>query len=137
MPKTNLSGGKGRSAMKESSIEMREWDKASVQTDEEVGYDFDESGGWTSTSGQGSCKLLAYCLVVTGFIGVCVGVYFAVDSGLIALPGAEADSAEEIVELKNCSLEHHAEWYQKAITKKDGQQYTVIDQIDHDRTSFT
>mmetsp|Transcript_21200 Transcript_21200/g.52160 ORF Transcript_21200/g.52160 Transcript_21200/m.52160 type:complete len:359 (-) Transcript_21200:29-1105(-) len=140
MPKTNLSGGMGRPAMKESSIEMSDWNKATVQTDGEaqvVGYNFDENDGWMKDRGPCSCKGFLYCLIVSAFIGACVGVYFAVDSGLIAMPGAEADSVEEIVELKNCSMEHHAEWYQKPITKQDGQQYTAIDQIDHDPSSFT
>ena len=45
--------------------------------------------------------------------------------------------AVEIAELRNCSLEHHAEWFESEITKHDGKQYTEVGQIDHDPTSFT
>lgn len=135
--KTAISGGMGGSSMKDSSIEMSDWSKAPLQIEDEVDYDFDEGGNWARDSEQSGCKGFVYCLIVTTFIGACVGVYFAVDSGLIALPGAEADSVEAIVEMKNCSLEHHAEWYQKPITKQDGQQYVAIDQIEHDPSSFT
>ena len=122
--------------MKDTSIELSDWSKEYVKDDAEVGYSYN-FGDSDSMRARNRCKNVVYFVLAATFISACVGIIVAVNKGLISLPEGEGDPGEEIVEMKNCSLEHHIEWYSTPITKQDGQQYTVTEQIAHDPTSFT
>ena len=121
--------------MKDSSIELSEWTKASVRTDAEESSYID-SGGWQSDrrKGEGSCF---YCLTATATLVVAtvVGVFIAFDSGQVI--HFRGSSSSVGFSTSSCNLTKHEEWFQREISKKDGPQYTVVDRIDHDPASFT
>lgn len=136
MPKTSLSAKYGGQAtVEENTIEMSDWSRAYVKTDAEVGYNFSGESDGAMRDRDGYKKLL-YALLAAMLLGASAALITAFDREEI-FGTEESNSVEEIVEMKNCSLEHHIEWYQKPIKKEDGQQYTEIAAIAHDPTSFT
>ena len=129
--KTKLSDNYGGPSVKETSIEMSDWSKTYVKNDAEVGFTYGEGEEWDMQ--RSNFRALIYFCLIAMVIFISAGIYMVID----AHEHEEEEHMEEIVELKNCSLEHHIEWYQNKITKEDGKQYTEVGQIAHDPNSFT